>query len=85
VEVKPAPAIPGVVVGEELVDVGPGVKSLAAGEFPNRAASMAGSFPSMPSAQIPTPRMWKALASSAFMAIEVGSSKYVSCHWEPTW
>jgi hypothetical protein len=38
---------------------GPVRVSLATGAFPRRAASMAGSLPSMPSAQIPTPAMWK--------------------------
>jgi hypothetical protein len=46
---------------------------------------MAGLFPSIPSAHIPNPAMWYWLASCAFIARDVGSSKYVSCHWAPTW
>ena len=46
---------------------------------------MAGLFPSMPKAQMPSPAMWNVLASWAFSARDVGLSKYVSCHWVPTW
>ena len=64
---------------------GPVVESLTTGAFPSRAAIMAGSLPSIPRAQMPTPAMWKKEASCAFSAIDVGSSKYVVCHWVPTW
>jgi hypothetical protein len=53
---------------------------LTAGALPSRAASIDGSFPSIPRAQIPRPAMWNELASWAFIASDVGSSKYVSCH-----
>ena len=64
---------------------GPVDASLAAGALPSRAASMAGSLPSIPRAQIPTPAMWKKFANCALRAIDVGSSKNVVCHWVPTW
>ena len=76
VEVKPEPAGPGgAVVDDVLVLVGPDDRSLTAGALPRSAASMAGSFPSMPSAQIPRPAMWNDAASWAFSASDVGSSK----------
>jgi hypothetical protein len=46
---------------------------------------MAGLFPSIPSAHMPTPAILYELASCALSASDVGSSKYVSCHWDPTW
>ena len=39
----------------DCVVVGPASESFAAGANPRSAANMAGSFPSMPSAQIPSP------------------------------
>ena len=65
----------GVVELEVVVVVGPGAKSLTAGDWPNSAASIAGSFPSIPKAQIPIPRIWNELANWAFRAKDVGSSK----------
>ncbi len=80
-----------VVVGAEVL-VGAGAmfatggaaKSFITGEFPTRAESNPGSFPSIPSDQIPTPRVPKLLASCDLMASEVGSSNHVWCHWLPT-
>ena len=41
---------------------GPGAASLATGALPSRAATVAGSLPSMPRAQMPTPAKWLAWA-----------------------
>ena len=45
---------------------------------------MLGSFPSMPSAQMPTPAKLFAAASWVASYKDVGSSKNVSCHCVPT-
>jgi hypothetical protein len=52
-------------------------------ELPTRAESSAGSFPSIPSDQIPTPRTPKLFASWDLTSSEVGSSNQVWCHWLP--
>jgi hypothetical protein len=70
VEEKPVPGGP---LG--AVAFGPVWRSFAAGAFPSNAASMAGSLPSMPRAQMPTPAAWYEFASCALSAREVGSSK----------
>jgi len=55
------------VVGAELddVDVGPGLASFTAGAKPSRAASIFGSLPSIPRAQIPRPARLYCCASWA--------------------
>lgn len=88
--VDPTPAaVDEVVVVDDVVVVdviwGPTAASFTAGENPRSAASMLGSFPSMPSAQMPTPAKLLEVAICAASYREVGSSKKVSCHWLPTW
>ncbi len=46
---------------------------------------MAGALPSMPIAQMPSPAMWYVSASCALSANDVGLSKNVWCHCDPTW
>ena len=49
------------------VEVGPASVSFWAGAKPSRAATIEGSLPSMPSAQMPRPPRWKLSASWASM------------------
>src|ERR1700722_5595706 len=54
------------------------------GPLPTSAASMAGSLPSMPSAQMPTPRVPADAANCALSESDVASSNQVWCHCLPT-
>jgi hypothetical protein len=49
--------------------------------LPSSAAIIAGSLPSMPSAQMPSPRSPYLFTSWALRATDCGLSKYASCHW----
>ena len=66
------------------VSCGPIDPSLTTGANPRSADNMLGSFPSMPSAQMPTPAKLFAAASWVASYKDVGSSKNVSCHCVPT-
>src|SRR5207237_6244503 len=66
------PAAPGAAVG--LGAPGSLISDRSGAKAPVRAANIAGWSPSMPNAQMPTPRLWARSASCALSARDVGSS-----------